>query len=137
MVPGAVTQRRTLVLGDHPAKGLVATSGVRESGVQRQLICLPTASGKTAVFAQLVRQGRRRGLGLAHREESVTHHVSKLHEVDPTISVRIALRRRWHGVVPRVLAGRRPSSSFAGGSLSGRDSQRIATFLPFLEARWR
>ena len=105
MVPGAVTQRGTLVLGDQPAKGLVATSGVRESGVQRHLICLPTTSGKMAVFAQLVRQGRRRGLVLAHREEFVTHHVSKLHEVDPTISVGIALRRRWHGVVPRVLAG--------------------------------
>jgi len=84
VVPGAVTQRGTLVLGDQPAKGLVATSGVRESGVQRHLICLPTTSGKMAVFAQLVRQGRRRGLVLAHQEEFVTRHASKLHEVDPT-----------------------------------------------------
>lgn len=90
-------------------------SGVRESGIQRQLIYLPTTSGKTAVFAQLVRQGRRRGLGLAHREEFVTHHASKLHEVDPTMSVGIALRRRWHGVVPRVLAGAETVYILRGG----------------------
>jgi len=105
VVPGAVAPRRPLALGDHPAEALVAMSGVRESGIQRQLICLPTTSGKTAVFAQLVRQGRRRGLGLAHREEFVTHHVAKFHKWDPTTSVRVALRRCWHGVVPRVLAG--------------------------------
>jgi len=130
VVPGAVTQRRRLVLGDHPAEGLVAMNGVREGGVQCQLICIPTAPGKTAVFAHLVRQGRRRGLGLAHREEFVTHHVSKLHEVDPTMSVEIALRRRWHGVVPRVLAGAETVYILRGGQPQWLGLSEDRYFLP-------
>jgi hypothetical protein len=54
---------------------------------------------------------------LAHQEEFVTHHASKLYEVDPTMSVGIALRRRWHGVVPRVLAGAETVYILRGGQL--------------------
>ena len=132
MVPRVVAPRRALARRDHPAEALVAGRGVRESVVQRQLICLPTAPSKTAVSAHLVRQRRRRGLVLASPEKFVAHHAPKLHEGDPTTSVRVARKRRQHGVVPQVLAGAETVYILRGGQLQwlGLPEDRYFLSLP-------
>ncbi len=60
-------------------------------GVHRQLVCLPTGTGKTVVFAQLPRffKMRRRMLVLAHREELLDQAKDKIVRANPELRVEI------------------------------------------------
>lgn len=50
----------------------------RRAGVRRQLVCLPTGSGKTVIFAELARLAQRPVLVLAHRRELVLQARDKI-----------------------------------------------------------
>src|SRR4051794_30909716 len=61
------------------------------AGRRRLLVCLPTGTGKTVVFAHFPRffSMKRRLLILAHREELLEQAVDKVRAADPARSVAI------------------------------------------------
>ena len=60
-----------------------------ENGVNRQLLSLPTGTGKTVVFAEVIRRRQGRALVIAHRDELIRQAVAKLRAVDPHLSVGV------------------------------------------------
>lgn len=124
MVTETVGARRALALRDYQLEALAAIKSAAARGVARQLVCLPTGTGKTVVFSHLARQRAGRVLILAHRDELIQQAVAKLREVDPRMTVGVALER---GVSrsdpPRVLVG-----SVQALSLPKRLAQGVPTF---------
>lgn len=59
------------------------------AGVQRQLVVLPTGSGKTIIFAELARRRSGRVLVLAHRDELIRQTIDKIRMVDPAADVGV------------------------------------------------
>jgi superfamily II DNA or RNA helicase len=60
-----------------------------ENGVHRQLLSLPTGTGKTVVFAEVIRRRQGRALVIAHRDELIRQAVAKPQAVDPRLSVGV------------------------------------------------
>lgn len=60
-------------------------------GINKQILVLPTGSGKTIVFSHLIKERQKLGktLILAHREELLTQAQDKLTQVDSTITSAI------------------------------------------------
>ena len=88
-----------------PGRSSRCNSSGLAAGVKHQLVCLPTGTGKTMLFSHLARQRMGRVLILAHRDELIQQAASKLREVDPLLSVGIALQRRRRRGTPRILVG--------------------------------
>jgi superfamily II DNA or RNA helicase len=65
-------------LRPYQREAVAAVLAARRSGVRRMLVCLPTGSGKTVIFAHLARLARRQVLVLAHREELLAQARDKL-----------------------------------------------------------
>lgn len=91
-----LARARTLSPGDVALRPYQreALEAIRESyrrGVRRQLICLPTGTGKTVVFAQLPRffKMKHRMLVLAHREELLDQAREKMMRSNPDLRVEI------------------------------------------------
>jgi ATP-dependent helicase IRC3 len=78
-------------LRDYQSQCLSAIFGRYKAGVRRQLICLPTGTGKTVIFAQFPSYFRmkRRMLVLAHRAELLQQARNKLLAANPAIKVEI------------------------------------------------
>jgi len=70
---------------------LAAIMAHYRSGVRRQLMCLPTGSGKTVIFAEFPRYFRmkKQMLVLAHREELLDQARDKLIRANPDLNVAI------------------------------------------------
>jgi len=63
-------------------------------GCLKQVVVLPTGSGKTHIFAQLpslIRDKGKKTLILAHREELLLQAKNKLLEIDPTLKVEVEM----------------------------------------------
>src|SRR5919197_2238255 len=58
-----------LQLRDYQLEAVEAVEDAAKRGVRRPLLVLPTGTGKTVVFAEVIRRRGGRGLILAHREE--------------------------------------------------------------------
>src|ERR687892_740452 len=73
-------------------------------GIRRPLLALPTGTGKTVVFAQLIRQRPGRALVLVHRDELVWQAVDKLQIIAPDLPVGIVKAARDEVHAPCLVA---------------------------------
>lgn len=78
-------------LRDYQRACLTAIHERYRAGVRRQLVCLPTGTGKTVVFATFPEffRMKHRMLVLAHREELLTQAAAKLRSASPDLTVGI------------------------------------------------
>jgi superfamily II DNA or RNA helicase len=65
-----------------------------KSGVTRQLVSLPTGSGKTVVMGALAREVNKKTLLLAHREELIDQAVEKFKLVWPGVDIGVCMADR-------------------------------------------
>src|SRR3990167_2421478 len=86
------------------------------NGVRRQLVVLPTGSGKTVIFAQIPQSTPgKKTLVLAHREELLTQAAAKIRKSNPDLHIAIEqasihASRRADVVVASVPTIGRPNS---------------------------
>lgn len=78
-----------LALRDYQVAALVAIRQAEQRGVNRQLVALPTGTGKTVIFSHLIQQRGGRTLLLAHRDELLRQAADKLLLVDPSADIGI------------------------------------------------
>lgn len=83
-----------LPLRGYQRDAIAATAAARGRGVTRQLLVLPTGSGKTVIFAHLAAASPERVLILVHRDELARQTVAKLLTVAPAIDVGIVKAAR-------------------------------------------
>jgi ATP-dependent helicase IRC3 len=62
-----------------------AVAAVEESKHARPMVVLPTGTGKTVIFAELIKRRRGRALVLAHRDELLTQAEAKIRAVWPEV----------------------------------------------------
>jgi ATP-dependent helicase IRC3 len=67
-----------MILRPYQQEAIDAVISARKSGVKRQVICLPTGSGKTVIFSRLASMAKRPVLVLAHREELLEQAKQKI-----------------------------------------------------------
>ena len=71
----------TLTLRPYQHQALDAIQAATLRGVRRQVVALPTGSGKTVIFAHLIAQMQQRTLILVHRDELIRQTLDKLQMV--------------------------------------------------------
>ena len=74
-------------LRDYQLEAIEAVNDADVEGVRRPLVSLPTGTGKTLVFAQLLNERPGRALVLAHRDELIRQAVDKLRIVNPEFDI--------------------------------------------------
>lgn len=90
----AIDGRHTIALRDYQEEALEAVAAAEEQGVRRQLMVLPTGSGKTIVFASLAARRGDRTLVLAHRDELIAQAVDKIRLVWPDADIGVVKAER-------------------------------------------
>lgn len=83
---------------------LEAVDTVERCDVQRPLVELPTGTGKTIIFAELIRRRQRRALVLAHRDGLIEQAVDKIKLVHPTADIGVVKAERDEHAAPVVVA---------------------------------
>jgi len=82
-----------IVLRDYQEAAVAAIQRAHADGVRRPAVVLPTGTGKTVVFSELVRReqaaGNGRTLVLAHRTELIQQAAAKIRDVAPDLRVGI------------------------------------------------
>src|SRR5690349_5769908 len=79
----------SLALRDYQLECVKTILDEYKAGVRRQVISLPTGSGKTVVMAALAKELNQRTILLAHREELIQQSVEKFKLVWPNIDIGI------------------------------------------------
>ncbi|HZA22083.1 MAG TPA: DEAD/DEAH box helicase, partial [Dehalococcoidia bacterium] len=87
--PDKVSSRPALTLRPYQEEALQAIATAAQEGIQRQLVALPTGSGKTIIFTNLIDQRGGRSLILAHRDELLRQAADKLLMVNPGLDIGI------------------------------------------------
>ena len=82
-------QQTKIQMRDYQQEALNAIVNLDNEGVRRQLVALPTGSGKTIIFAQFPNVFEQRMLIVAHREELLNQARDKLLEVNPDLWVEV------------------------------------------------
>lgn len=93
-LPGLGPTGPVISLRDYQRAAINAIGSARDRGVRRQLVVLPTGSGKTVIFAHLAAVDPGRVLILVHRDELVRQTVAKLLMVDPDLDVGVVKAAR-------------------------------------------
>lgn len=114
-----------IALRDYQRQCLAAIEKAYWRGVRRQLVCLPTGTGKTVVFAHLPQHLRmkKRMLVLAHREELLDQAVDKFRRANPDLRVGVEQAGRRAAEDDQVVVASVQTIGKEGGS-------RIARFPP-------
>jgi ATP-dependent helicase IRC3 len=71
-------------LRDYQEEAVVAVEAALARGVRRQLLSLPTGTGKTCVFTEVIRRRPGRALVLVHRDELLQQAIEKLGQIGLT-----------------------------------------------------
>lgn len=79
----------TVSLRNYQLEAIETVISAANAGTTRQLISLPTGSGKTIIMSALAKKLNKRTLILAHRQELLSQTVDKLKLVWPEISIGI------------------------------------------------
>jgi superfamily II DNA or RNA helicase len=98
------SRQKTISLRPYQQEALTAIADAESRGIRRQLVALPTGTGKTVIFAHLLQQRRVRALVLAHRDELIEQAASKIRTIDPTARVGICKAER-RGILARFKSG--------------------------------
>ena len=85
-------------LRPYQAEALASIDASCAAGTRRQLVSLPTGTGKTVLFANLPAIGLRRLLVVAHREELLDQAADKLRHWNPGLTVQVDQADRWADV---------------------------------------
>jgi superfamily II DNA or RNA helicase len=79
----------TISLRPYQQEALAAIAEAEKKGIHRQLIALPTGTGKTVIFSHVVSNRPGRALVLAHREELIGQAAEKILTVNPAASIGV------------------------------------------------
>lgn len=79
---------------EYQLEALEAVDLHRSKGINRQLISLPTGTGKTVVFSLIAKQINTKTLVLAHSEELINQAVSKFQTVWPGVDIGVCKAER-------------------------------------------
>jgi len=112
-------------LRDYQRECLAAIFRRYKAGVRRQLVCLPTGTGKTVIFARFPSffRMKRRMLVLAHRAELLHQARDKLLAANPALKVEIEQAERSASGDSDVVVASVPT-------LGRRESRRLAALDP-------
>lgn len=96
-----------------------------KAGIRRQLVCLPTGTGKTIIFASFPGffRMKKKMLVLAHREELLNQARDKIKKANPGLKVEIEQAGRSADPVSDVVVASVPT-------LGRKDSSRMKLFDP-------
>ena len=84
----------SIALRDYQQEAISTVLTEFKAGVTRQLVSLPTGSGKTVVMGALARQINKKTLLLAHREELIDQAVEKFKLVWPGVDIGVCMADR-------------------------------------------
>jgi len=84
----------SIALRPYQQEALAAIAEAESKGIRRQLVALPTGTGKTVIFSRLIAERRGRALVLAHRDELIGQAAEKILTVNPAASVGIVKAER-------------------------------------------
>lgn len=83
-----------IALRDYQIEAINSVTVSFLEGIRRQLIILPTGSGKTIIMAALAMQFNKKTLLIAHREELISQAVDKFRLVWPEASIGVCMAER-------------------------------------------
>jgi superfamily II DNA or RNA helicase len=109
-------------LRDYQRECLKALGERYRAGVRRQLVCLPTGTGKTVIFAEFPRffRMKKRMLVLAHRGELLDQARDKILRANPELSVEVEQAGRHAGPESDVVVASVPTLGRIGSGRIGR-----------------
>jgi ATP-dependent helicase IRC3 len=93
-----------LSLRPYQSEAIEAILKAETQGIRRPLLALPTGTGKTVIFADLIRQRQGRSLVLVHRDELIQQAAEKLRLIAPGLEVGIVKAAKDEVDAPCVLA---------------------------------
>ena len=85
----STTTSAALTLRPYQVEAIGAVERALERGVRRQLLVLPTGTGKTACFSALIARRGGSALVLAHRDELLRQAAAKIAIADPTLGLGV------------------------------------------------
>lgn len=109
-----------VTLRDYQTDCLKAILDHYQAGIRRQIVCLPTGSGKTVIFSEFPRYFRmkRQMLVLAHRSELLEQARNKIKQANPDLNVDIEQADRVASPDSHVVVASVPT-------LGRKDTERI------------
>ncbi len=93
-----------LELRPYQAEAITAIEDAEGRGVRRPLLGLPTGTGKTVIFAALIRRRGGSALVLAHRDELLVQATEKIRQVDPAARLGLVKAEANEVAAPVVVA---------------------------------
>ena len=84
----------TITLRDYQFDAMKSVISESQVGINRQLIILPTGSGKTIIMAAIAKHFNKKTLLLAHREELIYQAVEKFKLFWPSVDIGVCMADR-------------------------------------------